>query len=65
MNENKSIREEIDKYTFDPTSGDDLLNLGSSNDCMSPPKADLHPNIGKQGLKACYYIHELGLDIKC
>jgi hypothetical protein len=31
----------------------------------SPPKADLHPKIGKQGLQACYSIHELGLDIKC
>jgi hypothetical protein len=35
-------------YTFDPMFGDDLLKLGSSINCMSPPKAELHPNIGKK-----------------
>jgi hypothetical protein len=45
-------------------SGDDLLKLWSSNEYMSPPKDDLHPKIGKQGLQACYSINDLGLDIK-
>jgi hypothetical protein len=46
-------------------SGDDLLKIGSSTDCTSPPKDDLHPKIGKQELEESYYIHDLGLDIRC
>ena len=46
-------------------SCDDLLKLCSSKDCKSPPKADLHPRLEKQGYKHAMSIHELGLDIKC
>jgi hypothetical protein len=35
-------------YTSTPTSGDYLLTLGSSTDCMPTPRDDLHPNIDKK-----------------
>jgi hypothetical protein len=64
-NEKKEIREKIGNCTFYPTSDDDLLKLCNSKDWTSPPKADLHPKLRKQGLQTYYSIHDLGLDIKC
>jgi hypothetical protein len=35
-------------YTSNPTFGDDLLALGSFDDCTPPLRADIHPNIDKK-----------------
>ena len=48
---NKSMKRRSGNHTSNPTSGDDLLELGSFIDCMPPPQADLHPKINKQKTK--------------
>jgi hypothetical protein len=60
----KARKRRSGNYTSNPTSGDDLLALGSFVDCTPPPRADLHPNIDKQKLQACYSIYKLGLDVR-
>jgi hypothetical protein len=37
--------------------------LESFVDYKNPPKADLHLNIEKKNLQACYFIYKLGLDV--
>jgi hypothetical protein len=45
------MEKRLGNYTFNPTSGDDLLKLGSSFECTSPPHLELHPKKGKQELQ--------------
>jgi hypothetical protein len=45
---NKERKRRSGNYTSNPMSSDDLLSLGSSSDYTPPPRADLHPKIGKQ-----------------
>jgi hypothetical protein len=44
-------------------SGDDLLALGSSTNCMSPPRANLHQNIGKQ--RTTSMIFHIQVRVRC
>jgi hypothetical protein len=45
--------------------GANLLKLRSSQDCKSPPKANLRPQLEKQCYIHTISIHQLGLDINC
>jgi hypothetical protein len=40
---NKSRKRRSGNYTSNPTSGDDLLTLGSFVEYTPPPRDDLHP----------------------
>jgi hypothetical protein len=60
---NKERKRRSSNYTSNPTSGDELLALGSFIDCMPPPRDDLHPNINKY--KITSMVYHIQVRVRC